>query len=171
MIAAFLLLAAAEAEACGPGLEMRYAESSPLDVVWIRHLSPDGWQVERVVWRLEGSSGALMFDTVAGGEGAGSAGGFDGWSGPVRLADLPLIADGGGDLTLSFEEFAAGAEFSFGIDLDSRIQGAASTVVSLGDMAGAAVAAEFRHVTGIAMTLTGNFGPDSRAVLKTPCTS
>ena len=172
MIYTLTLIATLGTEICGPAVELTYSESAPADFVVVRHLSPQGWSLEAVNWDLTPSNGALVFDTVEGGLGIGQSAAFNRLDGDVTLSDIPLIADGGSSLTLSFDAFPAGAMFRFSIDLDDTVSGASGTMISNSELAGAQVTAEFVHVTMATVSrLEGAFGPDATATLKTGCTS
>jgi hypothetical protein len=152
---------------------MVYVEAAPNDLVVLRNLSPEGWQVARVDWRLQESEGELIFDTVAGGEGVDSAHAFafTGGSAGVRLADVPLVSDGAREMTLLFDAYPAGAAFEFSIDLDDTALGLPDTIVDGREIEGAAIEVAFRNDLGLTLVLTGRFGADAIARVDSPCTS
>ena len=171
MLAALALALLESAPPCGPALRVDYAESAPHDSVVVENLSPGDWQVSRLIWRLERSAGALIFDTLPGGAGMNAAYGFRALEGTVRVSDQPLVPDGATEMRILFEEVAPAARLRFAIDLDDTVRGIPGTIVDGPEIAGAEIEAEFVDGSGLSLTLTGTFGADAVARLATPCTS
>lgn len=155
---------------CGPTAVVIFNESAPRDIVRIRNESPDGWRLTRLTWRLEGSAGDLIFDTEPGGPGSSVAQPFrDG--GGATLSATPAVADGDRTLALDFDAFAAGAAYSFTIDLDDRVGGVVGTMIAGSEIEGSEAEAEFVDADGRVATIWGVFDQDATARLEAACSA
>ena len=112
------------AQTCGPQMRVEFFESSPKDLFIIGNVSAPGWRVTELAILLEGSRGALLFDTAYGGAGLSVYQPLEIAESdiPVRLAE---VQDGSRVLTLGFEPaqpLLPGGELTITIDLDDTVQ-------------------------------------------------
>ncbi len=150
--------------ACGPRLMIEYTDDGP-DVFLIRNLSGEGWALEALSIDLSGSAGDVVFDTVFGGEGAGSPSPFQSLPGEgVRLVAMTPASDGGRLLALRFAGFAPGARFTVSVDIDDRLPNSAmgQSYVTGPELAGAHALARFVGPTGAPSDVSAVF--DTEAV-------
>jgi len=135
----------AMAQTCGPQMRVEFFESSPKDLFIIGNVSAPGWRVTDLAILLDGSRGALLFDTEFGGAGLSVYQPLEIAESdiPVRLAE---VQDGSRVMTLSFDPaqpLAPGGELTVTIDLDDTVQLAdlGPTIISGNEIEGARVTA------------------------------
>jgi hypothetical protein len=133
---------------CGPRVIVEYTDDDP-DYFIIKNRSPEGWSLVMLAIDLTQAAGALVFDTDEGGLGVGGASPFFAdLESPVRLVGTIPAEDGGRTLGLRFENFAAGLEYSFYVDVDAIPGGLGRTWVLPDDVRGAHVLATFEGPSG-----------------------
>jgi hypothetical protein len=159
--------AALPAGACGPMATVRFVESSPADRFEIVNNSSDAWDVAHVELTLDGSAGALIFDTLGGGAGTSMFQPFV--PAPAEFdAVVPMeVGDGTRTLALDFAGFRPGAAFAFTIDVDDTLLRSelGPMRVTESEIEGALAQALFRAPDGEEMVLDGHFGPDGIAIV------
>ena len=153
--------------ACGPMATVQFIESSPQDRFEIVNNSADDWSVARLELMLDGSAGALIFDTAGGGPGTSMYQPFG--TGPSDIEALvpPTVGDGDTALTLEFAGFDPGHRFVFTIDVDDTLPFSANgrQRVTDSEIDGALAKALFHAPDGQEMALEGHFGPDGIAIV------
>ena len=158
---------ASPAGACGPMATVRFVEGAPTDRFEIVNNSSDGWDVARLALALDGSAGALIFDTRGGGPGSSMWQPF--MPAPADFdAAVPVeVGDGTRALTLEFAGFRPGAAFRFTIDVDDTLVRSelGPMRVTESEIEGALAKAVFRAPDGEEMALDGHFGPDGIAIV------
>jgi len=142
----------ASARACAE-IRGSFVEAAPFERLEIESRSRPGVAIAGGQFGFGASTGALMFDSEAGGAGVGVPAAFKSVDGLAILAQTPQIVDGAADAALIFSSFPAGARYRFGADLDAPDGG--STRVRPSDLAGGAVAV--RLSGAVDETLTGRF--------------
>lgn len=167
-----LLLALLSTPACGPTLEAVFIEGAPRDRFDLISHAEAPWQVSRVEIVLEGSAGALIFDTAEGGPGRLVSQPFQTGAGEAVLAEVPTLADGARRLVLRFETFEGGQRFGFTTDLDDTSpSGAIGTTIAGAEIAGASVVATFTGPDGARVRQRASFDASATARVAMPCTS
>ena len=157
----------AAAQACGPMATIAFYEGSPSDRFEIANNSSGAWEVAHVVLGLEGSAGALIFDTLGGGPGTSMYQPFAAVPSEVEAVVPRELADGERVITLKFAGFRPGAMFAFTIDVDDTLvySDLGRMRVTESEIEGAVAKALFRGADGQEMTLDGHFGPDGIAIV------
>ncbi|MGI9569834.1 MAG: hypothetical protein ACR2PH_08885 [Desulfobulbia bacterium] len=152
--------------ACGPYIQVNYAEDSP-DYFEILNQSGEGWSLTSLKIDLRTSAGNVIFDTVAGGYGSASPFPFREYSGDVRLTGVSGVIDGGHELVLNFENFTPGNTFSFIVDLDDQLEYSefGQAHVSDSELIDAGIEAILQGPTGRSHGSQGRFDDKSRAII------
>lgn len=161
------VLAAAPAHACGPVVEVRFAEGSGGDRFEALNKSAGGWRLLKLTVDLAGSAGDLVFDTDRGGDGVQAYRDFAVIGGDAEMSRLVAPGDGGRFLAVEFLAFPPGASFRFTVDVDDRLPGSRFGQASIdpGEFAGAGAAALLLGPDGRRHALNGRFDGNDRALL------
>lgn len=157
------------AAACGPLIEVAYLESEP-DVMSIRNKSEGNWSLLTLTFLMATSRGQVIFDTAYGGAGENAAHDFHALGGTGKLADAPLVKDGGSIMLMSFADFGPGRDLDFVIDLDDQLAQSemGRTFVTGTEIMGAAVEGVLQSPDGQRMDVRGIFNEKSVAHLTSP---
>ena len=169
-LAAAVLAWPPAANACGPAVEVNYAEAAPIDIFTVTNRSLEaGWVLVGLTIDLEGSRGNLLFDTAADGPGHNAAQAFRSFSDPAMLIAPPDVPDGATSMTLGFQGLARGQTYSFGIDMDDRLAASISgnTIVDGLEVEGARAVGLLASPEGKTVEGRGTFDDTGRAVLNT----
>lgn len=119
-------------------LTVDFIEGAPKDRFVITH--NDGCPVAdaQITIDLQGSQGALVFDTAAGAQGVEVFQPFEVVAGAALLTDLPRVADGDRSITLNTGAIPVGGQIAFTIDVDDTL-GQREITVTGAEIAGATV--------------------------------
>jgi len=172
LIAALLFMLsvawAVDAEACGPRVEVRFVDDAGGDWFQIENTSQEPWSIRTLTIVLRGSSGHLVFDTAAGGEGASMHTPFEVIGGEgVGYLGATLVDDGSDAVTLTFSDFLPGRSFDFIVDVDDRLADSdlGQAYVTGREIEGAQVNADMVTANGRRARVRGEFRVDGDATL------
>lgn len=147
-------------------VQVSFDEGAPKDRFTISNLDGCSLGAAAITIDLRGSAYGLIFDVTSSGAGVEVFQPFELSQGGENLKTTPEVMDGDNQLTLDFNDLAAGASLSFTIDVDDTANNREITV-SGSEIAGAGVV-----IRTEVSSSTASFGEDAVAtVAMSSCTS
>lgn len=153
---------------CGLNMEARFVESAPRDRFELRNNSQSQWSITSATFDLAPSLGRLVFDTEEGGTGVEVFQPFRAESGNAKLRWLSKLSDGSSIMTLDFNRFESGDDFTFTIDVDDTLTASDLGQIRVADreIEGANVELVMRGPGGVITSATMTFGSNGTATVK-----
>lgn len=106
--------------ACKSAITVSFAEGAPVDRFEIKNNS-NSWQIVNLEIDLSTSRGKLIFDTISGGKGVEVFQPYKAVSGDAKILKANTIKDGSDLISLAFEQFKSGQNYTFSIDVDDQL--------------------------------------------------
>lgn len=150
---------------CGLDIAARFDEGAPVDIFRIENRSTQVWSITSATYDLTSSRGKLIFDTDEGGNGVEVFQPFKQTGGKADLRRLSNLEDGSSSMTLDFDSFEAGEDFSFSIDVDDTLKASqlGQIRVAGSEIAGARIVLALRGPGGVVTRAEMLFGDQARA--------
>ncbi|MEM7259071.1 MAG: hypothetical protein AAF404_16970 [Pseudomonadota bacterium] len=135
---------------CSTRLSGKFTESAPRDRFRFVNASEPGWSVDKLSIALDTADGKLIFDTDDGGAGVEVFQPYRQESGTATVASVEVPQDGQQSITITFDDFPAGAYYAFSIDIDDTLSASelGNIRVTGGELNGTTVMASFVSDTG-----------------------
>lgn len=154
-------------ESCDDLVTIHFEEGAPVDTFMIRNRS-ENLAISAVHIDLSRSSGRLIFDTTSGGDGVDVFQPYKTVSGSAKIAEPVSVGDGAQQISIRFESFPAGSDYTFSIDVDDQLTASelGQTRISGGEMEGAVANLDLVGDNEVSRRVTARFGKSNVARLK-----